>query len=169
MANQEIQNNMAGMDTARLEEFKTVFQFGYNYLSEGNNFKTLKKHATDQNGAEALTTYIVNLINGVVKKFGITDAEILFYAATSLLSDATDRLRESGVKVTDEELTNAISGGIEGVLTNNPEVVDDASKNPNLAKHIPDEVKVGEQPQPQPNLLDPAQQPAQQEALNNGV
>jgi len=157
--NQELQDKTAGMDSKRLEEFKTAFVFGYNFLSEGNNFQTLMKHATEHNPAEALSTYIVNIINVIIKEYGFSDAEILFYTATSLLSDAVDRLREKGVEVSDQDLETAISKGIEGVLMQNPKVVQDASKNPNLAKHIPDEVKQGAQEQlPEEGLLLDAQQ-----------
>ncbi|RLC98272.1 MAG: hypothetical protein DRI46_11620 [Chloroflexi bacterium] len=157
--NQELQDKTAGMDSKRLEEFKTAFVFGYNFLSEGDNFKTLVKHATENNPAEALSVYIVNLTNVIIEEYGFTDAEILFYTATSLLSDAVDRLREKGVEVSDQDLEIAISKGIEGVLLQNPEVAQDASQNPNLAKHIPDEVKQGAQKQlPEEGLLLDAQQ-----------
>lgn len=167
--NQEMQGKIAGMDDKRIEEFKTIFAFGYNFLSEDDNFQVLMKHATEDNPATALSTYIVNLANVIIEEYGTSDAEVLFYACTSLLSDAVDRLRDKGVDVTDQDLETAISKGIEGVLLQNPDVADDASQNPNLAKYVPDEVKKGGQQAPPQEgmLLDPQQaqgQPQPQQA-----
>ena len=173
MPNQEMQENISTLDASRMEELTTGFAFGYDFLSKDGVLEALKKHANEAGSLEALTTYIVRIIKMIIDEFGIVDSEVLFYIGINLISDAADRLIALGIEVNNEELEGAIAQSIKGILSENPEVVNDMSQNPNMAQHVPDELKQGggqQQPQ-QSGLLDPMPQqaPPPQEVPTNGV
>lgn len=163
----EIDQAVAEMDGKRLEDYKTAFQFGFDHLSKPGMLSPLIKHA-NEDLVEALTVYIVDVIGRIIKKYGIIDAEVLMYVGTTLLSDAADRLVAKGVKIVPEDLEPVIHNAVQQVLTQFPEVAKDASANPNLAKVIPPEAKVGEQPQQEQQLLDQMPPELAQEVNPNG-
>ena len=123
------------MSNEQMGRFKKLFQLGYSYVDQGENFDALVEHAqSDPKGAVA--TFISTLASKIIQKTGENDILVLMSSMLAVMSNVIDTLRELGIQISDDDIMEIINASTQQVLGQNPEFAASVQNNPEIASQM---------------------------------
>ena len=149
MANPEGEMSEEELDLSQeqLKQFKELFQEGYSMVYADGDFDVMVEHIEGSNDVVApLSLLLSGVVSTLIQKHKLTDIQVVFTTAISLMTDIADSLQQANIIELDEQqISEIISKSIENVLNDNPEFAEIVTSDPAVQQSLED-LKAGKPP-----------------------
>ncbi|MCP3674065.1 MAG: hypothetical protein GY829_06295 [Gammaproteobacteria bacterium] len=126
------------MSSEQMGRFKQLFQVGYNYIDQGENFDALLEHAK-QDPKGAVSTFVSTLATKIIKQTGEKDLMVLMSSMLAVMSNVIDNLRELGIQISDDDMMEIINNSVQQTLGENPEFAQAVKNDPSVMQSFQQE------------------------------
>lgn len=118
-----------GMTPEQTDKFEKLFQAGYDYAFEPKIIQSIIDYAQD-NPVNAISTFTAKLITNIVEQTKEQDLFPILAASFRVMSEVIDVLREAGVEISDEDVSEIISDAVHYSIAESPKLQQEVNNDP---------------------------------------